>query len=48
MEVHVRIPTPLKKLAGERDVIKAQGGNSWGSTPMADRDLSGPPREASR
>jgi molybdopterin synthase sulfur carrier subunit len=25
MEVHVRIPTPLKKLAGERDVIKAQG-----------------------
>ena len=26
MEVHVRIPTPLKKLAGERDVIKAKGG----------------------
>jgi molybdopterin synthase sulfur carrier subunit len=25
MEVHVRIPTPLKKLAGERDVIKAKG-----------------------
>ncbi len=25
MEVHVRIPTPLKKLAGERDVIKAEG-----------------------
>lgn len=25
MEVHVRIPTPLKKLAGEQDVIKAQG-----------------------
>jgi molybdopterin synthase sulfur carrier subunit len=25
MEVHVRIPTPLKKLAGEREVIKAEG-----------------------
>ena len=25
MEVQVRIPTPLKKLAGERDVIKAEG-----------------------
>ncbi len=25
MEVHVRIPTPLKKLAGERDVVKAEG-----------------------
>jgi molybdopterin synthase sulfur carrier subunit len=25
MEVHVRIPTPLKKLAGERDVINAHG-----------------------
>ena len=25
MEVHVRIPTPLKKLAGEQDVIKARG-----------------------
>jgi molybdopterin synthase sulfur carrier subunit len=25
MEVRVRIPTPLKKLAGERDVIEAQG-----------------------
>jgi molybdopterin synthase sulfur carrier subunit len=25
MEVHVRIPTPLKKLAGEQDVIKAKG-----------------------
>lgn len=25
MEVQVRIPTPLKKLAGEQDVIKAQG-----------------------
>jgi molybdopterin synthase sulfur carrier subunit len=25
MEVHVRIPTPLKKLAGERDVVKARG-----------------------
>jgi len=25
MEVHVRIPTPLKKLAGERDVINARG-----------------------
>lgn len=25
MEVHVRIPAPLKKLAGERDVIKAEG-----------------------
>ncbi len=25
MEVYVRVPTPLKKLAGERDVIKAQG-----------------------
>jgi len=25
MEVRVRIPTPLRKLAGERDVIKAQG-----------------------
>jgi molybdopterin synthase sulfur carrier subunit len=25
MEVHVRIPTPLRKLAGERDVIKAEG-----------------------
>lgn len=25
MEVHVRIPTPLKKLAGEQDIIKAKG-----------------------
>jgi sulfur-carrier protein len=25
MEVHVRIPTPLKKLAGEQDVISAKG-----------------------
>jgi len=25
MEVRVRIPTPLKKLAGEQDVIKAKG-----------------------
>jgi molybdopterin synthase sulfur carrier subunit len=25
MEVHVRIPTPLKKLAGEQDTIKAKG-----------------------
>ncbi len=25
MEVHVRIPTPLRKLAGEQDVIKAKG-----------------------
>jgi molybdopterin synthase sulfur carrier subunit len=25
VEVHVRIPTPLKKLAGGQDVIKAQG-----------------------
>jgi len=25
MEVHVRIPTPLKKLAGEQDTIKANG-----------------------
>jgi molybdopterin synthase sulfur carrier subunit len=25
MEVRVRIPTPLKKLAGEQDVIKAEG-----------------------
>jgi len=25
MEVHVRIPTPLKKLAGERDVVEARG-----------------------
>jgi molybdopterin synthase sulfur carrier subunit len=25
MEVHVRIPTPLKKLTGEQDVIKANG-----------------------
>ena len=25
MEVHVRIPTPLRKLAGEQDVIKAEG-----------------------
>lgn len=25
MEVHVRIPTPLKKLTGEQDVIKAKG-----------------------
>jgi len=25
MEVHVRIPTPLKKLVGEQDVIKAKG-----------------------
>jgi molybdopterin synthase sulfur carrier subunit len=25
MEVHVRIPSPLKKLAGERDVVKAEG-----------------------
>ncbi len=25
MEVNVRIPSPLKKLAGERDVISAQG-----------------------
>jgi len=26
MEVHVRIPTPLKKLTGEQDIIKAKGG----------------------
>jgi len=25
MEVHVRIPTPLKKLTGEQDVIRARG-----------------------
>jgi molybdopterin synthase sulfur carrier subunit len=25
MEVHVRIPSPLKKLAGGQDVIKAEG-----------------------
>ena len=25
MEVHVRIPAPLKKLTGEQDVIKSQG-----------------------
>ena len=25
MEVHVRIPSPLKKLAGGQDVIKAKG-----------------------
>ncbi len=25
MEVNVRIPIPLKKLAGERDIINAQG-----------------------
>ena len=25
MEVHVRIPTPLKKLAGEQEIIKAKG-----------------------
>jgi len=25
MEVHVKIPTPLKKLAGEQDIIKAKG-----------------------
>ena len=25
MEVHVRIPTPLKKLAGGQDTIKAKG-----------------------
>jgi molybdopterin synthase sulfur carrier subunit len=25
MEVHVRIPTPLRKLAGEQDTIKAKG-----------------------
>jgi len=25
MEVHVRIPTPLKKLVGEQDTIKAKG-----------------------
>ena len=25
MEVHVRIPTPLRKLAGEQDVIRAKG-----------------------
>ena len=25
MDVHVRIPTPLKKLTGEQDVIKAKG-----------------------
>ena len=25
MEVHVRIPTPLKKLTGEQDIIKATG-----------------------
>ncbi len=25
MEVQVRIPTPLKKLAGEQDVIRAKG-----------------------
>ncbi len=25
MEVHVRIPSPLKKLAGGQDVVKAEG-----------------------
>jgi len=25
MEVHVRVPSPLKKLAGGQDVIKAKG-----------------------
>ncbi len=25
MEVHVRIPTPLRKLTGEQDIIKAKG-----------------------
>ena len=25
MEVHIRIPTPLKKLAGGQDVIKVEG-----------------------
>ena len=25
MEIHVKIPTPLKKLAGEQDIIKAKG-----------------------
>ena len=25
MEVHVRIPSPLKKLAGEQDLIHAEG-----------------------
>jgi molybdopterin synthase sulfur carrier subunit len=25
MEVHVRMPTPLKKLTGEQDIIKAEG-----------------------
>ena len=25
MEVHVRIPTPLKKLTGEQEIIKAEG-----------------------
>ena len=25
MEIHVRIPSPLKKLAGGQDVIKAKG-----------------------
>jgi len=25
MEVHVKIPTPLKKLTGEQDIIKAKG-----------------------
>jgi molybdopterin synthase sulfur carrier subunit len=25
MEIHVRIPTPLKKLTGEQDIIKAKG-----------------------
>ena len=25
MEVHVKIPTPLKKLTGEKDIIKAKG-----------------------
>jgi molybdopterin synthase sulfur carrier subunit len=26
MEVHVRIPTPLRKLTGEKDIIQAKGG----------------------
>ncbi len=25
MEVHVRIPSPLKKLAGEQDLVRAEG-----------------------
>jgi len=25
MEVHVRIPTPLKKITGEQDIVKAEG-----------------------